>query len=174
MATRRATSSSGTPWATNPPRPTRPEHASTQAWLSGELADLERAATDLLGAPDGGAVPTSVRLLLDAVGDGVKLNPGGRLPRHVLRIRQEQRPEWSMTACPAHLEEDLVPLAALHDTLREVGLLRPRHGIPHATRPAGAGNPARVRARCCRARWRWATSGLLAPGAAAAQPHYAG
>jgi hypothetical protein len=38
---------------------------------------------------------------------------------------------------PASVEEDLPPLAALHDLLREVGLLRLRKGVLAPTRAAG-------------------------------------
>lgn len=114
-----------------------PDHAAMPDWLGGPLPEFDRAATDLLVRQTVGAVPESVRLLLDAVGGGVTLTPGGRLPRHVVRAVQAQRSGWSLTERPAHLEEDLVPLAALHDVLREVGLLRSRHGVLHAIKAAG-------------------------------------
>ena len=117
--------------------PGHEEHAAMREWLGGPLPDFDPAATDLLVRQTVGAVPESVRLLLDAVADGVKLTPGGRLPRRVLHALQEHRPDWSLTGRPAHLEEDLVPLTALHDVLRGVGLLRPRHGVLRATKAAG-------------------------------------
>ena len=52
------------------------------------------------------------------------LTPGGRLPRCVVRALQQQRPHWSLSGKPAHMEEDLVSVVALHDLLRGVGLLR--------------------------------------------------
>lgn len=117
--------------------PGHEEHAAMREWAGGPLPDFDQAATDLLVRQTVGAVPESVRLLLDAIGEGVKLTPGGRLPRRVLHALQEHRPEWSLTGRPAHLEEDLIPLTALHDVLRGVGLLRPRHGVLRATKAAG-------------------------------------
>jgi hypothetical protein len=77
-----------------------------------------------------------VRLLLDLTADGVKLTPGGRLPRTVVRGMQQHRPHWYPLARPAAIEEDLWPLVALHDMLRDVGLLRLRHGVLAPTRAA--------------------------------------
>lgn len=117
--------------------PDHPDHATTRGWLGGPLPDFDPAATDQQVRQTVGAVPDSVRLLLDTVGDGVKLTPGGRLPRHLVRAVQEQRPQWGFNGRPAHLEEDLIPLAALHEVLRAVGLLRPRHGVLRATKATG-------------------------------------
>jgi hypothetical protein len=78
-----------------------------------------------------------VRLLLDLLSDGVKLTPGGRLPRAIVRAVQDQRPGWYPLGRPASIEEDLLPLAALHDMLRHVGLLRLAHGVLRPTRVAG-------------------------------------
>jgi hypothetical protein len=78
-----------------------------------------------------------VRLLLDLVADGVKLTPGGRLPRTVVRSMQQHRPHWYPLGRPASIEDDLPPLAALHDLLRGVGLLRLRHGVLTPTRASG-------------------------------------
>lgn len=84
-----------------------------------------------------GAVPASVRFLFDLVAAGVKLTPGGRLPRAVVRQVQERYPAWALSTAPASLEDDLWPLAALHDLLRSVGLLRLREGRLRPTRAAG-------------------------------------
>ena len=67
--------------------------------------------------------------MLDLTADGVKLTPGGRLPRAFVRQVQQQRPEWAWSDRPAAREDDLIPLLALHDVLREVGLLRLRKGV---------------------------------------------
>jgi hypothetical protein len=82
-------------------------------------------------------VPESVRLLLDFAADGIKLTPGGRLPRTVVRSMQQQRPHWHPLGRPAATEDDLPPLGALHGLLRSVGLLRLRHGVLTPTRAAG-------------------------------------
>src|SRR5664280_3809106 len=63
--------------------------------------------------------------------------PSGRLPRAVVRQVQEQRPHWYLLDRPAHIEDDLPPLAALHGLLRKVGLLRLRAGVLSPTRAAG-------------------------------------
>lgn len=78
-----------------------------------------------------------MRLLLDLVADGVKLTPGGRLPRTVVRSMQQHRQHWYPLGRPAATEDDLSPLVALHDLLRGVGLLRLRHGVLTRTRAAG-------------------------------------
>lgn len=116
--------------------PTHEEHADLRAW-AGELADFDQATTDLLVRHTVGEVPASVRLLLDLVAPGVKLTPSGRLPRAVVRQVQEQRPHWYLLDRPAHIEDDLPPLAALHGLLRKVGLLRLRAGVLSPTRAAG-------------------------------------
>jgi hypothetical protein len=81
-------------------------------------------------------VPGSVRLLLDLLGEGVKLTPGGRLPRAVVRAVQQQRPSWSPLGRPASIEEDLLPLAVLHDLLRHVRLIRLSGGVLRPTKAA--------------------------------------
>jgi len=83
-----------------------------------------------------GRVPDSVRLVLDLLVAGVKLTPGGRLPRSVVRAVQDQRPGWCPWGRPASVEEDLRPLAALHDILRHVGLLRLANGVLRTTKAA--------------------------------------
>lgn len=108
--------------------PAHPEHARLRDWTGNRLRPFDRAATDQRIRQVIGAVPESVRLLLDFVGDGVKLTPGGRLPRTLVRAMQEQRPQWSPLGSPASIEDDLYPLATLHELLRDVGLLRMRRG----------------------------------------------
>lgn len=83
------------------------------------------------------AVPDSVRLLLELCGGGVRLTPGGRLPRALVRRIQEARPHWCWEpGRPARVEEDLLPLAMLHELLRTVRLLRLAHGVLTPTRAA--------------------------------------
>jgi len=88
-------------------------------------------------APEQVVVPDSVRLLLELCADGVALTAGGRLPRAVVRRVQEQRPAWGLEPDrPAHTEEDLLPLAMLHELLRAVLLLRLVHGRLGPTKAA--------------------------------------
>jgi hypothetical protein len=108
--------------------PAHAEHARLRAW-AGEPAPFDQAATDELVRQTAGAVPDSVRLVLELAAGGVKLTPGGRLPRAFVRQVQQARPEWGWSERPAAREEDLVPLLALHDVLREVGLLRLTKGV---------------------------------------------
>lgn len=54
-----------------------------------------------------------------------------------MRQVQEQRPDWYPLGRPASIEEDLYPLAVLHDVLRRVGLLRLAKGVLRPTRAAG-------------------------------------
>ena len=116
--------------------PGHEEHARLREW-AGELPTFDRAATDLLLRQTVGEVPASVRLLLDLLAGGVRLTPGGRLPRSIVRQVQQHRPGWYPLDRPASIEEDLVPLAVLHDMLRRVGLLRMAHGVLTPTRAAG-------------------------------------
>jgi hypothetical protein len=53
-----------------------------------------------------------------------------------VRAVQEHRREWYPLDRPASIEEDLVPLAVLHDVLRRVGLARPARGVLGPTRAA--------------------------------------
>ena len=115
--------------------PEHEQHAAMRAW-AGELPAFDRAGTDLLLRQTVGEVPGSVRLVLDLLAGGVKLTPGGRLPRSVVREVQQLRPYWSPLGRPASVEEDLSPLAALHDILRRVGLLRLAKGVLRPTRAA--------------------------------------
>jgi hypothetical protein len=115
--------------------PHHEEHDQLRKWV-GELPSFDRGATDLLVRQTVGEVPESVRLLLDLLAGGVKLTPGGRLPRAVVRAVQERRPEWCPLDRPASIEEDLFPLAVLHDVLRKVGLARLANGVLRPTRAA--------------------------------------
>jgi hypothetical protein len=115
--------------------PQHDDHEHMRAW-AGDLAPFDQADTDLLVRRTVGEVPPSVRLLLDLIGDGVTLTPGGRLPRALVREVQERRPGWHVFGKPASREEDLLPLAVLHDVLRHVGLLRLSKGVLRPTRAA--------------------------------------
>lgn len=117
--------------------PNHPEHDHMRRWVGNRLHPFDRAATDLRVRRVVGEVPQSVRLLLDLLADGVKLTPGGRLPRTVVREMHEHRPHWYPLGRPASIEDDLPPLGALHDVLRDVRLLRLRHGVLTPTRAAG-------------------------------------
>lgn len=115
--------------------PTHEEHAVMRKW-AGDLTDFDQGATDLVVRQTVGGVPASVRLVLDLLDGGVKLTPGGRLPRAFVRSVQQQRPRWSVLDRPAEIEEDVLPLAALHDLLRRVGLVRLSKGTLSPTRAA--------------------------------------
>ena len=115
--------------------PHHEEYADLRKW-TGELPSFDRAATDLLVRQTVGEVPESVRLLLGLLAGGVKLTPGGRLPRSVVRAVQEHRPEWYPLDRPASIEEDLFPLAVLHEILRKVRLARPARGVLTPTKAA--------------------------------------
>src|SRR5690242_10669746 len=117
--------------------PTHPEHDHLLGWVGNRLRPFDRDATDQRVRRVVGEVPESVRLLFDLIADGVKLTPGGRLPRALVRSMQAHRPHWYLLDRPASVEEDLMPLATLHDLLRRVGLLRLRHGVLAPTRAAG-------------------------------------
>ena len=117
--------------------PAHPEHEQMRAWVGNRLRPFDRVATDQRVRRVVGVVPDSVRLLLDLVADGVKLTPGARLPRTVVRRMQQHRPHWHPLGRPAATEDDLWPLVALHHLLRRVGLLRLRHGVLAPTRAAG-------------------------------------
>ena len=114
-----------------------PDHDELRGWVGNRLRPFDVAATDQRVRRVAGEVPESVRLFIDLVGDGVKLTPGGRLPRTVVRSIQQLRPDWYPLDRPASIEDDLPPLATLHDLLRGVGLLRLRHGVLTRTRAAG-------------------------------------
>lgn len=122
--------------------PTHPEHAAVRRWLGGELPAFDAKYVDRRFRETVGTVPESVRLLLEIVGAGVKLTPGGRLPRVTVRQMQERRPAWSCGNKTALIEEDLIPLFVPHDLLRSTGLLGLAKGVLSPTRaPAPAGTP---------------------------------
>ncbi|WP_204079233.1 plasmid pRiA4b ORF-3 family protein [Mycobacterium riyadhense] len=116
--------------------PTHPDHDQMRGWTGNRLRPFDRAATDQRLRWVVGEVPESVRLLFDLVADGIKLTPGGRLPRTAVRSMQQHRPHWHPLGRPAATEDDLWPLVMLHDLLRRVGLLRLRHGVLSPTRAA--------------------------------------
>jgi hypothetical protein len=117
--------------------PDHHEHRQYRAWAGAWSPTFDQAAADLLVRQTAGEVPASVRLVLDLAAGGVKLTPAGRLPRAFVRQVQDVRPEWGFWPDrPAHVEEDLIPLHALHEGLRRVGLLRLRNGRLAPTRAA--------------------------------------
>jgi hypothetical protein len=116
--------------------PDHPEHDHLRTWAGAWNDGFDLDAADQLVRQTVGAVPAPVRLLLELAADGVKLTPGGRLPRAFVRQVQERYPSWYLFGSPASIEEDLPPLAALHDLLRHVGLLRLRQGVLAPTRVA--------------------------------------
>jgi hypothetical protein len=116
--------------------PEDPEHDHLKRWAGTWSARFDLVAADLLVQQTAGAVPQPVRLVLDLAADGVKLTPGGRLPRAFVRHVQERYPSWYPLGRPASIEDDLLPLAALHDVLRHVRLLRVRNGVVAPTRVA--------------------------------------
>jgi hypothetical protein len=67
--------------------PTYPEHEHMRGWVGDRLRPFDRTVTDQSVRRVVGEVPESVRLLLDLIGDGVKLTSGGRLSRTLLRLR---------------------------------------------------------------------------------------
>lgn len=119
--------------------PLHPEHASMRAWTGDGLRPFDQDATTHRVRDAVGVVPGSVRMLLDLLADGVKLTPGGRLPRAVVRAVQEQRPGWSPLGRLASIEEDLPPGAVLHDLLRHVRLVRLSAGVLRPTKAAADG-----------------------------------
>ena len=117
--------------------PAHPDYERLRGWTGNRLRPFDLAATDQRVRRVVGEVPGSARLLLDLVADGVKLTPGGRLPRTVARAMQEHRPNWYPLDRPVATEDNLPALVALHGLLREVGLLRLRHGVLAPTKAAG-------------------------------------
>jgi len=117
-----------------------PEHEAMSAWVGDRLRPFDQDVTSRRVRDVVGVVPESVQLLLDLLADGVKLTPGGRLPRSVVRAVQEQRPGWYPLGRPASIEEDLQPLATLHDLLRHVRLLRLANGVLRPTKAAAKEN----------------------------------
>jgi hypothetical protein len=117
--------------------PTHPEHEHLRAWAGSWTDRFDRDTTETLVRDTVGQVPTSVRLLLDLLADGVKLTPGGRLPRSLVRQVQAERPGWYLLDRPVSVEEDLPPLASLHGLLRKAGLARLARGTLTPTKAAG-------------------------------------
>ncbi len=117
--------------------PRDPEHRSMREWVGDRLVPFDRAVTGRRVRAMVGEVPGSVRLVLDLLAGGVKLTPGGRLPRAVVREVQALRPGWYPLGRPASIEEDLLPLATLHDLLRHARLARLTKGVLHPTKAAG-------------------------------------
>lgn len=113
-----------------------PEHEGMRTWSSHWNAAFDQADTDLFVRRTAGAVPEPVRLVLDLASERVRLTAGGRLPRAFVREVQQRYPTWNLFDRPASREDDLPPLAALHDLLRAVGLLRLRNGSLSPTRAA--------------------------------------
>jgi len=113
-----------------------PQHETMRTWVGDRLRPFDRDETTRRVRDAVGAVPGSVRLLLDLLAEGVRLTPGGRLPRAVARAVQEQRPGWYPLGRPASIEEDLLPLAMLHDLVRHVRLLRLANGVLRPTKAA--------------------------------------
>jgi pRiA4b ORF-3-like protein len=68
--------------------PANPEHEHMRSWVGNRLRPFDCATTDHWVRRVVGEVPESVRLLLDFAADGIKLTPGGRLPRTVVRSMQ--------------------------------------------------------------------------------------
>ena len=116
--------------------PDQREHEEFRTWAGNWNDGFDLDATDLLVRQTVGAVPAPVRLVLGLAADGVRLTPRGRLPRAFVREVQGLYPSWNLSERPASIEEDLPPLAALHDLLRHVGLLRLHKGILGPTRAA--------------------------------------
>ncbi len=116
--------------------PRHSEHEQMRKWASAWTDKFDLVTADLLVRQTAGAVPAPVRLVLALAADGVRLTPGKRLPRALVRQVQQSYPNWALPNGPAALEDDLVPLAALHDLMRKVGLLRLRNGVLHPTRAA--------------------------------------
>jgi hypothetical protein len=129
--------------------PDHDEHEQLRVWVGDRLRRFDRDRVDSWMRRVVGEVPETVRLLLDLTAGGVRLTPGGRLPRAVVRDMQAHRPHWQLTGRPAATEDDLWPLGALHDLLRGVGLLRLRHGVLTATKAAAGDDLGIVRRLRC-------------------------
>ncbi|HEY6795696.1 MAG TPA: plasmid pRiA4b ORF-3 family protein, partial [Kineosporiaceae bacterium] len=105
--------------------PAHPEHEHLRGWAvrwSPEWTDDDRARVDGVVRAIVGQVPDTVRLLLDLVGDKVRLTQAGRLPRALVREVQERRPDWNSLGKPASSEDDVYQLSCLHALMREAGL----------------------------------------------------
>jgi hypothetical protein len=75
--------------------PGHAEHDHLREWAGNWHDRFDLATADLLLRQTVGAVPAPVRLLLDLAADGIKLTPGGRLPRTLVRQIQELYASWS-------------------------------------------------------------------------------
>ena len=80
--------------------PRHPEHDEMRAWVGDRLRPFNLAATDQRVRRVVGEVPESVRLLIDLVGNGLKLTPGSACPNPKrctgceaieVRVRVQQR-----------------------------------------------------------------------------------
>jgi hypothetical protein len=110
-----------------------------QALDAGELRAFDAERIGLRVRRVLGRVPPGLRLVLDLLEPGVTLTPRGRLPQAVVREVQARRPAWHWLGDegrPAHREDDLLPLAALHDLVRETRLARVRHRVLMPTKAA--------------------------------------
>lgn len=116
--------------------PGHPDHDHMSTWVGTRLRPFDQVATDTWVKHVVGTVPESVSILLQAVAGGVRLTPGARLPRTIVRHMQQHRPHWQLDDRPATLEEDLYPLLVLHGVLRTRGLLQLRHGVLAPTKAA--------------------------------------
>ena len=115
---------------------THPDHEHLRAWAGPWRDTFDLEATNALVRATAGSVPASVRMVLNLLEGGVRLTPGGRLPRVVVRAVQAERPDWDPWEKPASLEEDLRPLLVLHDLLRTAGLVRLSRGVVTPTKAA--------------------------------------
>jgi hypothetical protein len=92
-------------------------------------AIVDRVADTLARVPAVADVSQSVvvaRWLLNRAADGIALTQTGALNRALVREAVELRPEWWNTALfgPPNREDEIVPLARLHELLRGLRLLR--------------------------------------------------
>ncbi|GAA4884728.1 plasmid pRiA4b ORF-3 family protein [Actinomycetospora straminea] len=86
-----------------------------------------------------GRVPGGLQVVLDLLDGGVRLTPRGRLPQAFVREVQRARPTWHRLGDegrPAHREDDLRPLAALHHLVLETRLARVRDRVVTPTKAA--------------------------------------
>ena len=137
-----------------------------EAWSSGGSASRTRLLRAMLPSlleplevpDDSGQSMEPLAWLLGEVGDGLKLTPGGRLPRSLL-LRADSRYHWFEHHAygSIRLEEDLQQVRALHDLSRRTRLVTLRNGrlsLSTAGRLALA-DPGRL--------WRVAVEGLFDP-----------
>lgn len=119
--------------------PTHDDHAQLSMWAHDweqGRSGFDQAVAHRLVQDTVGTVPASVRVVLGLLEGGVRLTPGGRLPRAVVRAVQQERPSWCPWGKPASIEEDLLPLSDLHEALRRVGLARLSRGVLSPTKAA--------------------------------------